>query len=131
MLADVDLAATPTTIVGAFIFVALSLVALIGWILKHLFITTIPGILSDQKAQRECYEEQQAQQREAHEKALNAIVSSFRAETSDERRLCAEQFTLVNTTLAGLTSAVNQEGGRIIAAINAHTTEQMGAYRHQ
>jgi hypothetical protein len=120
MLAQIADAATPTTIVGAFIFVCLALVALLGWVLKHLFATTIPGIMAEQKEQREC-----------NEKNLTTIISAYQSETKAERDLCAEQFTLVRAGLATLTTACGQHNEIMARTINEHTTEQMAAYRHE
>jgi hypothetical protein len=116
--ADVT-AATPTTIVGAFIFVAVSLVLLIGWILKHLFMTTIPGVLADAKEQREC-----------HERTVDAIVSSARTEQAAERALCEKRAALTDAAVAALTTATSRASDEMTRAINDHTTEQATKYRH-
>ena len=122
--------ATPTTIIGAFIFVCLSLVGLMGWLLRHLFVTTIPAIVADQKEQREAHEADQKAQRETSEASLTEVCEAFKQESQAERKLCAEQFTLVNASLAALTAVINQDRSAIVAQINQHTTEAMAQYRH-
>lgn len=111
--------ATPTTIIGAFIFLTLALMGLVGWLIKHVFVTTIPGIMAEMQAQRE-----------ANANNLKAVMENSNQSTAAERALCAEQFSLVQTQIAALTTAVRQEGPNLIAEINRHTTEQAAAYRH-
>lgn len=108
MLFGVESTATPTTIIGAFIAVSMSLVALVGWIMRHVFMTTIPSIVEDSKQARE----------------------AAKAASDAERKLCAEQFNLINTSLVGLTTAMASNGSNIVNAVTEHTTKAMADYRH-
>lgn len=145
-------AATPTTIVGAFIFVALSLVALVGWLLRNVFITTIPSLLltnSETVKQITGTHEttvktmtdaatskhmallvEQKSQRESHEKNLVDLCKVFREESAAERQQCAQQFAAVNASLISLVAAQGEERTAIVAAVNEHTTNQAAQYRH-
>lgn len=141
MLAQIPDAATPTTIVGAFITIAVSLAFLIGWILRHVFMTTIPqttkaftdsilvisnsrdtgqaGLLAEQRAQRE-----------AHDKQCQEMYKLFRDETAAERRQCADQFQAMNAASTAMATSISEERRAIIASVNGHTSEAMAAYRH-
>ena len=129
--------ATPTTIVGAFIAVTLALAGLLGWVIRHLFITTIPGLLGDATTLRAAHEKvvaqlvtDQATQREIHRVMIMDLANVFRSETLAERSLCKEQFAAVNASLAALVAVIGQDRQATIAAINQHTTQAMAEYRH-
>lgn len=108
LLAQLPDAATPTTIVGAFIGIALSLAALLGWIMRHVFVTTIPSIIASSEAKHAALLSEQKAQRESHERSMGAM----------------------NTAMVGLTAALGEEREAIVNAVNAHTTEQATRYRH-
>lgn len=96
-----DVPQLPTTLLGTFIFVVVVLVGLVGWIMRHVFLTTIPAM--------------QAAAKESQEQ---------------ERKLCTEQFGLLGAHVTALTAAVATGDKEVIASINAHTTEQCTKYRH-
>jgi hypothetical protein len=133
--------ATPTTIVGAFIAVTMLLAGLLVWMLRYVFMTTIPAImataelkhaaiLAEQKENRECYEAEQKAARECFEATINRVCEKFGAEGAAERKLCADQFASQNAALVALTAVLHEEREVMVATINAHTTEQATAYRH-
>lgn len=112
-------AATPTTIVGAFIFVALALMSLIGWLMRHIFLTTIPAIHAEQAAERKAHEESEARQRKEHTDDLEA-----------ERALRDKQFGVVNAAIVALTSVVDKGREATVSEMKRHITEAMAQYRH-
>ena len=130
LIAQVEVNATPTTIVGAFIAVSGSLVILVGWLVKHIFMTTIPSILKDAEDQRNKHSEEQKAQRLANEKALTEISTAYRAESNQERILCKEQFSLMHAALTGLTSAINNDREHTLASVKSFIIEATAAYRH-
>lgn len=124
------LPATPTTIIGAFITVSLSLVGLLVWVLRHVFLTTIPSIVGEQKAQRESNDANQAAQRVSNEKNLAIVIEAFKAEGAAERKQCADQSASTNSAILAL--AVDAREGRetALATVREHVTKEAAAYRH-
>lgn len=106
-------AATPTTIVGAFIAVSVSLAALLGWVLRHVFITTIPSIVS------------------SHDATVAAICKEFRETTTAERAECSERYESLNGSILGLTKELGASRESIIGRVNEHSTAQASLYRHE
>lgn len=141
LLAQIPEGATPTTIIGAFIFISVTLVALIGWLMRHLFLTTIPGqqaaftaalttvTESNEKKHAAVIGEQKAQ-RESHEKTLEGLMLTFRQEAAAERKQCGEQFAALQASIVGLVAAQGEERKAVIASVNEHTTAQAAVYRH-
>jgi hypothetical protein len=148
LLAQLPEQATPNTIVGAFIAVALALSALVGWVVRHVFVTTIPESTKVTLAVAENFKEaiktiaassdtNQAGMRAdnqalraQHDANLGRVLAAVQAEGAAERRLCQEQFTSLNAAIIGLTSTIREEREAIVAAVNHHTTEACAAYRH-
>jgi len=112
--------ATPTTITGAFIFISVLLVGVIVWILKHVFMTTIPSIVAELKSERE-----------SNESNINKICENFKIDMAAERKMCAEQNAEVSRILTALIASTAQGQQASMAEINRHTTEQVSAYRHE
>src|SRR5437667_5765789 len=129
LLAQAEMA-TPTTIVGAFIFVALCLVGLVGWILKHLFLTTIPGLIQTAETKHQALVEEVKAQRESHETIIGQLCKTFEVTNAAERKMCADETALLNTSMASLTGAIREREEQIVARVNEHTTDSAGKYRH-
>lgn len=110
----------PTTVTGGFIAISMMLVGLVVWLMRHVFLTTIPGILAEMAAARETYTSEAAKARE-----------TFTETNADERRLCAEQFALVNAGMSALAQVGVVDRQAIVAEINQHVTESAVAYRHE
>lgn len=154
------LPATPTTIAGAFIAVCMVLAGLVGWLMRHVFLVTIPGLVAELASQRDAHAKLQAEkdaahakaqaekdaahekviaamlaenkaQREAHAELVAEIGERYKAAADEERKLCTQQFALVNTALAGLTAVVGQERPLIVAELSQKITEAVSAYRHE
>lgn len=110
---------TPTTILGAFILVSISMSGVIVWLMRHVFSTTIPALLANQE-----------QERKSHEATINAVVKGYKEEAAAERKLCEEKFELVNASLVALATSSVADGRTQVAEINRHTSEAMAQYRH-
>ncbi len=121
----------PTTIIGAFIFVTLSLMSVLVWVIRHVFVTTIPSVIATGEAKHNLVVTEQRAQRECYERNLDAMCKTFAAEGAAERKQCADQFMSMTATLVGLTAALAEERQAIVAAVKQHVTEQAMAYRHE
>lgn len=120
----------PTTIVGAFIAISISLVGLVAWILRHLFQTTIPDINKTGEAKHAAVLEEVKAGRVAHEATIARLCDTFQRESEGRRKECEQEVALINASIAGLTTAVREGNERIVASVNQHTTEQVAVYRH-
>lgn len=75
---------------------------LIIFLVRHLFVRTIPD-----------------------------LIVTFDKTNAAERALCGEQFTLISAAIGGLTAALQRDRAELVSGINAHTTDQIGKYRHE
>jgi hypothetical protein len=142
ILAQVPEIATPTTIIGAFIAVTLSVTAVLVWVLRHVFLTTIPAIQAQHDKSRELFtvtvkavQDKALADAEADRKASQATIdklcTTFQAEARSERDLCQEQFRLINTSLIGLTTTLREQEEAMVERVNHHTTNTGTVYRHE
>lgn len=142
MLAQIPEVATPTTIIGAFIAVTLSVTGVLVWVLRHVFLTTVPAIQAQHDKSRELFSQtikviqdkalaDAENDRRAHQTTIDKLCTAFQAEAKAERDLCQEQFRLVNTSLVGLTATMREQEDAMIEKINHHTTNAGTQYRHE
>jgi hypothetical protein len=142
ILAQIPEVATPTTIIGAFIAVTLSVTGVLVWVLRHVFLTTVPAIQAQHDKSRELFAQtikviqdkalaDAESDRKAHQMTVDKLCTTFQGEARAERDLCQEQFRLVNTSLIGLTATMREQEDAVVEKINHHTTNSGIQYRHE
>lgn len=108
-LAQVPDVPTPTTIMGAFITVAIGLLGLVVWMMRHVFLTTIPSIIASSETKFAGLLADQKEQRESHERTQAAATAA----------------------IVSLTNGLREERELIVAEIKANTKDEMSKYRHE
>lgn len=101
LLARIPDAAMPTTTAGAIIFVIITVVGLFVWLVRHVLTVTIPD-----------------------------LTRTFNDTNTAERRLCAEQFALINGAISALAVVVREGHVEQVSDLKSHMTAEIQKYRH-
>ncbi len=115
-----ELPAPPTTVTAALITLSVSLLGVVVWVVRHVFVTTIPGILASQQ-----------EERKANQAIMEEVCTTFKSEAAEERKSRDQNFTLVNSSLVALASSSAADGKQQVAEINRHVSEEIAKYRHE
>lgn len=88
---------TPTTIIGAFIFAFIAMIGLFGWLIRHIFGTTMPALTKSfddgMQAAKKSHEEAIGRLTSSHEGVVNKITTSHDTNMGKVVAVAAEEQT--------------------------------------